>query len=223
MNKNYYAVLGVTLAGLATPGSVSALDFAVGAHGGTMGPGVEATLGLNSHLNLRVGANSGEYEIMEVEDEEGLEYDDPTVDFDNQFVMLDFYPFSGGNLHLTAGYFMNNNSITTSARVDDAGTQIGGQTADINTQVNALISFEDGAYAGIGLGNATKGGMIHFGLDIGVVMQGSPQVDLEVIDPPAGFNISEEDIEAEERDFEEENKDFDMWPVINLSLSIQFF
>lgn len=222
MNKNYHVFLAVTLAGLAIPGAASALDFAVGAHGGTMGTGVEATLGLNSHLNLRAGLNSGEYEIMEIEDEEGLEYDDPTVDFDNQYLMLDFYPFSGGNLHLSAGYFMNNNSIATSARVDDSGQFVGGQEADINTQVNALISFKDGAYAGIGFGNATRGGLIHFGLDIGVVMQGSPQVEIEVLDPPAGFSISEDDIEAEERDFEEENKDFDMWPVINLSLSIQF-
>lgn len=221
MNKNH-VIFAVTLAGLAISSSAAALDFAVGAHGGTMGTGVEATLGLNSHLNLRLGANSGEYKVMEIEDEDGLEYEDPEVDFDNQYLMLDFYPSSGGNFHLSAGYFQNENSIVTSARVDETGQFIGGEEADINTQVNALISFEDGGYAGIGFGNAVKGGLIHFGLDLGVVMQGSPQVDIEVIDPPFGVAISEEDIEAEEQDFEEENKDFDMWPVISLSLSIQF-
>lgn len=223
MNKQHCMILGAALAGLAIPGSAAALDFAAGAHAGTMGPGVEITLGLNPHLNLRAGINSGKYEIMEIEDEDGLEYDDPEVDFDNQYVMLDFYPFSGGKLHLTAGYFMNSNTIATSARVDDTNTQIGNQTADIDTQVNALLSFDDGGYAGIGFGNSTKGGWLHFGVDIGVVLQGSPKVDIEVIEPPAGITISEESIAAEEREFEEENKDFDMWPMINVGLSIQFF
>jgi hypothetical protein len=136
--------------------------------------------------------------------------------------MLDFYPFSGGKLHLTAGYFKNNNSITTSAQVDDANQFIGEQEASINTKVSALISFDDGAYAGIGFGNATRGGLVHFGLDIGVVMQGSPQVEIEVTDDDL-FPISQQNIDEEERDFEDENKDFDMWPVINLSLSIQLF
>jgi hypothetical protein len=223
MNKNYYMIFAVTLAGLALPGSASALDLAFGGHGGTMGTGVEGTLGLNSHMNLRLGVNSGEYEIMKIEDKEGLKYDNPSIDFDNQYLMLDFYPFSHGKLHLTAGYFKNSNQITASARVDDNNTEFGGKTADINTQVNALVTFKDGAYAGIGFGNAADGGFIHFGLDIGVVMQGSPQANLEVIDPPSGVDISQDDIDAEEQNFEEENKDFDMWPVINLSLSVQLF
>jgi hypothetical protein len=220
MNKNYYAVLAVTLAGLAIPGSASALDFAVGASGGTMGTGVQATLGLNSHLNLRFGVNSGEYEIMEVEADQGLEYDNPTVDFDNQYLMLDFYPFSRGNLHLTAGYFKNKNSITAAARVNpDDEVFIGSTQAPPNTEVTGLISCDDGAYAGIGFGNAVKGGFIHFGLDIGVVLQGSPKVGYAVIDETN--TIQQSDIEQERAELEEEVKDFDMWPVISLSLSIQ--
>jgi hypothetical protein len=221
MNKNYYMIFAVTLAGLILPGSATALDFAVGAHGGTMGTGVEATLGLNSHLNLRLGVNSAEYEIMEIEADQGLEYDNPKVDFDNQYLMLDLYPFSGGNLHLTAGYFMNDNSITAGARVNpDDEVFIGSRQAPPETEVTGLITFDDGAYAGIGFGNAAKGGLIHFGLDIGVVMQGTPTVSFEVIDE-SGF-IQEEDREQEEADLREEVKDFDMWPLLNLSLSIQF-
>jgi hypothetical protein len=225
MTKNYYMICAMALAAI-VPGSADAIDFAVGAHGGSMGTGVEATFGLNSHLNVRAGINSGEYEYeVDIESEaEGLKYQNPTFDFDNQYLMLDFYPFSDGSLHLTAGYFTNKNTITTSARVDEIGQEFGGQTVDLDTEVSALISFADGGYAGIGFGNAARDGLIHFGLDIGVVMQGSPQVDIDVTDdPPAGFEISEDDITAEEEQFEEENKDFDMWPVINLSLSIQLF
>jgi hypothetical protein len=221
--KNYYTILAVTMAGLILPGSASALDLAVGAHGGSMGTGAELTLGLTSHLNLRAGINSGEYEVLEIEDDEGLAYENPTVDFDNQYVMLDLYPFSGGKLHLTAGYFKNSNMVTTSAIVDDPGYFVGDTEADINTQVSASLAFEDGAYAGIGFGNATRGGLIHFGLDLGVVMQGTPQVEITIDEPSAAVPISQEDIDAEELEFEEENKDFDMWPVINLSLSVQFF
>jgi hypothetical protein len=224
MIKNHYTILAATLAGLIVmPGSASALDFAVGAHGGTMGTGVEAAVGLTDFISLRAGVNSGDYEYeVDIDDQQGLDYTNPTFDFDNQYLMLDIYPFAG-SLHVTAGYFKNDNSIATSARVDDSEITIGDQQPDIDTQVNALISFEDGAYAGIGFGNTASGGFINFGLDIGVVMQGSPQVDIDVIDPPAGFDISEQDIADEEAEFEEENKDFDMWPVINLSLSIQLF
>jgi hypothetical protein len=224
MNKNYYMIFAIALAGLTVSGSVGALDLAVGAHGGTMGTGAEVTLGLGSHLNLRAGVNSNEYEYeVDIENSDGLTYDNPIFDFDNQFLFLDMYPFSNGTLHLTAGYVMNDNTILAAAESD--GTQtIGGQPADANTRINALVSFEDGAYAGIGFGNAVSGGLIHFGLDIGVMMQGSPNVEIELLnDPSGGAAISQDDIDAEERDLEEDVKDKDMWPVINLSLSIQFF
>ena len=221
MIKNYYMIFAVTLAGLALPGSASALDFAVGAHGGTMGTGIEATLGLNSHLNLRAGINEGEYEVMEIEADEGLEYDNPTVDFDNQYLMLDFYPFSDGNLHLTGGYFKNKNTITAAGRIDDSNQFIGETEAPIDTEVTGFIAFDDGTYAGIGFGNAASGGFIHFGLDIGVIMQDAPQVGYAVIDSTG--TIQDEDIEQERADLQEEVKDFDMWPVVNLSLSVQFF
>jgi hypothetical protein len=224
MIKNHYTILAATLTGLIImPGSAVALDLAVGAHGGTMGTCVEVGLGFTDFLSLRAGTNSGEYEIeLDIEDPEGLDYENPNFDFDNQYLMLDVYPFAG-KFHVTAGYFKNNNTILTSARVDDSEITIGGQQPDIDTAVSASISFDVGAYAGFGWGNTASGGMFNFGLDIGVVMQGAPQVDIDITeDPPAGFTITEDDIAAEEDQFEEENKDFDMWPVINLSFSIQF-
>jgi hypothetical protein len=222
--KNHYTILAVTLAGLTMPGSAAALDFAVGAQGGTLGTGVQITYGLSRHFNLRAGINSYEYEHdIEIENSDGLSYDNPTIDMDNQYLFLDMYPFSGGNLHLSVGYVMNDNSIRAGAETD--GTQdIGGQTADANTRVNASISFEDGAYAGFGWGNAVKGGLIHFGLDIGVLMQGSPNIELELLnDPTGGAVIGDDEITAEELDLEEESKDQEWWPVVSLSLSIQFF
>ena len=35
--------------------------------------------------------------------------------------------------------------------------------------------------------------------------------------------LAQDDIDAEELDLEEESKGEDMWPVVSLSLSIQFF
>ncbi|HEX5055113.1 MAG TPA: hypothetical protein VFX02_01305 [Gammaproteobacteria bacterium] len=219
MNKNYYMIFAVTLAGLALPGSACALDLAVGAHGGTMGNGFEAALGLNSFVGLRAGVNSSDYEYdIDIEDEEGLEYQNPKFDFDNQYLMLDIFPLAG-KFHLTAGYFKNNNSITTSGRVNNSEITIGGQHPAIDTEVTAMISFEDGGYAGFGFGSATDDGLINFALDIGVVMQGSPQVDIDVSDD----SINEADINQEEAELEEENKDLEMWPLVNLSLSIHFF
>jgi hypothetical protein len=217
-------ILAVALAGLAVPGSAAALDFAVGAQGGTLGTGLQITYGLSKHFNLRAGANSFEYEHdIEIENSDGLSYDNPTIDMDNQYLFLDMYPFSGGNLHLSVGYVMNNNSIAAGAEADGSQS-IGGETADENTRVNAVITFEDGAYAGFGWGNAVKGGLIHFGLDIGVLMQGSPNIELTLEnDPTGGAIIGDDEINAEELDLEAESKDAEMWPVISLGLSIQFF
>ncbi|HEY3487397.1 MAG TPA: hypothetical protein VGL10_04975 [Gammaproteobacteria bacterium] len=220
MNRTNYVILGIALA---LPGSATAVDFAVGAQGGTLGTGLQITYGLTEHFNLRAGINSSEYEhdMVDIENSDGLTYENPTIDFDNQYLFLDIYPFSRGNLHLTAGYVKNNNSITTTAEAD-GGEVFGEEFADADTRVSALINFEDGAYAGIGWGNAVKGGLIHFGFDLGVVMQGSPKVEIEVLDDPSGGAlITDEDIEAEEQELEEDAKDADMWPVISLSMSIQ--
>jgi hypothetical protein len=228
MIKNHYTILAATLAGLIImPGSAAAFDFAVGAQGGTLGTGVQITYGLTDHLNLRAGLNSYEYEYdqVDIENSDGLTYDNPTVDLDNQYLFLDMYPFSHGNLHLSLGYVMNDNAILAGAEAD-TGDFIGGEAADENTRVNALVTFEDGAYAGFGWGNAVKGGLIHFGLDVGVMMQGDPNIELTLVnDPTGGAIIDQDDLDAEEMDLEEEAKEekLDMWPVISLSLSIQFF
>ena len=210
----------------------AAVDFAVDAHAGTMGTGIGGAFGLTDHLNLRFGLNSYDLDV-DIEDEEGLDYD-AGMDLDNQYVFLDIHPFEG-NFRLTAGMFINNNEISASAIVDDAFTQIGNDTALQGTRVDTSVTFDNNSgYVGIGWGNSFNGGMFDFGVDLGIVMQGSPKIGLDVTLPPSAATsvdncaagdtscIGNDDIEQERLDAENEAKDFDSYPLINFSFSIRF-
>ncbi|HEX7028465.1 MAG TPA: hypothetical protein VF268_14585 [Gammaproteobacteria bacterium] len=202
--------------------AAAAGPFAVDVHGGSLGTGVGASFRLTGNLNVRAGINSGEFELVEIEDDDGLNYDNPTFEFDNQFAFLDWYPSKRSNFRFSLGVVQNNNEITASAFVDTSGQFVGDTEAPPNTSVHGRISFEGTAgYAGIGWGNAfgrNKG--FHLGIDLGVMSQGDPQVDVVVIDDTN--TVSEEDVEQERQDLENELEGIDLWPVLNVSLGFRF-
>lgn len=199
----------------------AALDMAVDVHGGSLGAGVGASLQLTGNLNVRAGINSGDFEIVEIEDDEGLDYGNPTFEFDNQYALIDFFPSNRSNLRFSVGLVSNNNEINASATVDSSGQFVGDTEAPPNTSVHGRISFEGTAtYAGFGWGNAfgrNKG--FYIGIDLGVISQ-DPQVEVIVIDDTN--TISEEDVEQERQDLENELDGIDLWPVLNVSLGFRF-
>lgn len=201
---------------------VSALDLAVDVHAGSLGTGIGAAFELTENLNVRAGINSGDFEIVDVEDDEGLNYDNPTFEFDNQYAFVDWYPSRGGSFRLSLGLVQNDNEITASARVDSSGQFVGNTEAPINTAVHGGISFDGtSSYLGVGWGNAFgRNEGFYFGIDLGVLSQGDPQVDIVVIDNTN--TISQEDVELERQDLEDELDGVDLWPVINLSFGFRF-
>lgn len=210
-------------AGIALSLPAQALDVAADAHVGTMGPGVGLALEMTRSVNLRVGLNAFDYDI-DVDDEEGLEYD-ASLDLSNQYGIVDWYPVRRSGFHLSAGVFLNNNEISASAVVQPGdNARIGNTDALAGTRVDSAVGFKDAAgYAGIGWGNVFSGGMVSLGLDLGVVMQGSPEVDLAVTCPSSMPDcISDADVEQERRDFEDEISDFDVMPLVQFSLGVNF-
>lgn len=199
-----------------------AVGLAVDAHGGSLGMGVGATFQLTGNVNVRTGINSGDFEIVDIEDDEGLNYDNPTFEFKNQYAFVDLYPSSRGNFRFTLGLVQNDNEITAAASVDDTGQFVGNTEAPINTSVHGRVSFDGTAtYAGIGWGNAFgRNDGFYFGIDLGLLSQGDPQVDVVVIDNTN--TISAEDVEQERQDLEDELDGVDLWPVVNVSLGFRF-
>lgn len=213
----------ITVGGMALLAShpAAALGLAVDVHGGSLGTGIGASFQLTGNLNVRAGINSGDFEIIDIEDDEGLNYDNPTFEFDNQYAFIDLYPSSRGNFRVTLGLVQNNNEITASATVDSSGQFVGNTEAPPNTSVHGRISFEGtSGYAGIGWGNAfgpNEG--FYLGIDLGVMSQ-DPRVDVVVIDDTN--TISDEDVEQERQDLEDELDGVDLWPVVNVNFGFRF-
>lgn len=219
---SFSLVLAGGVAALMAACPAAALGLAADVHGGTLGAGVGASLELTGNLNVRAGINSGDFEIIDIEDDEGLNYENPKFEFDNQYAFLDFYPSSRGNFRLTVGLVSNNNEINAGATVDSSGQNVGNTEAPVGTSVHGRVSFEGTAtYAGFGWGGAfgrNKG--FYFGVDLGVMSQGDPQVDVVVIDNTN--TISQQDVEQERQDLEDELDGIDLWPVISVSLGFRF-
>jgi hypothetical protein len=219
---SFALVLAGGMAALTATRPAAALDLAVDAHGGTLGTGIGASLQLTGNLNVRAGINSGDVEIIDIEDDEGLNYENPAIKFDNQYAFLDLYPSSRGNFRVTVGLVSNNNEINAGAVVDSSGQNVGNTEAPVGTSVHGRVSFEGTApYVGFGWGGAfgrNKG--FYLGIDLGVMSQGDPQVDLVVIDNTN--TISQQDVEQERQDLEDELDGIDLWPVINVSLGFRF-
>jgi len=172
VNK-YLSVLA--LATLVSSTSYSA-DFAIDVHAGLMGAGVGGTVGINDYLNVRGGFNgadaNGDFE------EDGLTYQ-ADLELDNQYVMLDLYPFKG-KFRFTAGIYNNSNGFGGSATAGPTGATIGEGADEIDVPANSSISLDVAyndsmsTYVGVGFGNpVSNGGGFGFSVDLGLVATGN--------------------------------------------------
>jgi hypothetical protein len=226
--------MGIGLvAGLLVAAPASALDIGVDGHVGSMGLGVGAALQFTRNINMRVGLNKFDYSI-DIDDEDGLEYE-ADFDLNNQYAMLDLYPSRNGGFHFTVGMYLNDNEVDASATVlEDGDALIGNSNAAAGTVVSSKISFDSEAgYLGIGWGNTFSKGVFSFGIDLGLVYQGSPRADLSVTlsdelnqacqtDPGANGCISDDDLAAEEAELEDELSDYDVHPLIQATFGFSF-
>lgn len=201
----------------AVSGSVYAFDFAVDVHGGTLGVGAGATLGLTRHFNARVGINGGN--LSDNFEEDGLEYS-AEFDIDSKYLFLDWHPFRRSNLRLTAGLVINDTQFVGKATIISP-VNIGNVTIS-DGGVVTTVSFEpNSTYYGIGWGNAIgREKRIGFNIDLGVLMQGEPTVDLLVNDP-TGL-VTTQDAELERQSIADELDGLDIFPVISVGLSYHF-
>lgn len=213
MNKgiSVLAVAGL----LAAPMALA--DIGLGVKAGTLGLGVEGTVGLAAGLNVRAGLNSFSYDYSDSAGDVDYEID---LDLKSYALLLDWHPFAG-TVKLTAGVLSNKNGATMTATPTGSAT-IGGTSYPAGTagQLRGEMDFKSTApYAGIGWGNAagTARGL-GVSVELGVLFQGAPDVTLTSSNPA----VSQSDLDAEAREIEDDLSGFKTYPVISFGLSYQF-
>jgi len=195
--------------------------FGVAVKASTLGAGVELITRITPNINGRLGGNAFSYDYDGTES--NIQYD-LELDLRSVSAILDWHPFSGG-FRLSGGVLLNNNEVNAVA-TPTGSYDIGGITynaAQVGT-LSGKIDFNSVApYAGLGWGNAL-GKDKRWGLvfDLGVVFQGSPNVNLTANGTSAGDPAFLARLAQEEQELKDELDEYDMYPVVSLGVTYKF-
>lgn len=212
-------------------GPAQAADVAIGGKGGTLGLGVELTVGLGQQWNTRLGINGFDYsDRREASD---IEYD-AEAQLRTAAALLDFHP-GGRGFRLTAGAVWNGTTVEGSSLPPASGFyDIGGVPVPVAIlgTLDAEAEFDPFApYVGLGWGNAVGSNQkVGFSFDIGVVFQGEADVELTPVLPanspinttPGARELLEILLEREESEIEDEAADYDIYPVVSIGVTYRF-
>lgn len=208
------------VAGLATAANVQADDnLWLGVKAGTLGLGVEGTWRPLPWFDLRAGLNTFEYDDDGTE--AGIDYD-ATLDLRTTYatanLLLPATPF-----RLTAGVFDNGNELRLVSR-DTGPVEVGGTTfsgAEVGT-LRGIATFDDVApYAGIGFDFGLLG-KVGLNLDLGVLLQGEPDVVLSSDGLLANDPTFQDSLATEQAELEDEVDDYKAYPVASLTFTFRF-
>jgi hypothetical protein len=216
------SMVSALLLAATVPATALAADgqLAVGVSGGTLGLGPEVSWRFNDRLGLRV--NGGFYDYSNTDDLDDIEYD-ADLKLNSFGAMLDLYPFGGG-FRISAGGRINNNEIdlvgtpTSTVEIGDVDyspAEVGSLLGTITTD-----SFAPAFTLGYG-GKLAKG--FTFGFELGVMLQGSPQIEnLRATGSLASNGPFLTQLAIEEQRAEEDADDFKLWPIIQIGLLYRF-
>jgi len=224
------AVALVAAAALACGGNAFAADDAgegghlqVGVIGGTLGVGPEVGYRINRMFGVR--ANGGFLSYSDDGDEDDYDYEGK-LKLKSLGAMADIYPF-GGSFRLSVGARSSRNRVTAVV-TPTTNIDIGDETytpaqAGILTGEVKFKKFAPTVM--LGWGGKLKGGL-HFGIEAGLVMQGSPQAEVRSqgssLEGTPAFAQFQAELQQEVDEAEEDAKDFKFWPVLQFHLSWRF-
>ncbi len=195
--------------------------LAVSAKASTLGFGLVGIARINSRLNGKLGVNAFQFEYDGTKSEIEYDLDLELLSFS---ALLDWFPF-GGQFHITGGLLANQNKLELDAK-STATYEVGGatySTADVGSLKGELNFEEVAPYAGIGWGNPfNKEGNWSVAVDLGVVFQGSPNIDLSadgLLANNADFLVN---LTREAENLEDDIDEFEFYPVISLGFAYRF-
>lgn len=230
MNQRAMPILALLSLAIFVP-APSRAEVALAGKAGTLGVGVELTLGIARQLNARLGANG--YDDSDQREASGIEYDGE-AQLRTGTALLDWHP-GGGGFRLTGGLVYNDTRLAGSSLPPASGVyDIGGVPVPVSLvgTLDAEVEFDPVVpYAGLGWGNAVAPDKrLGFFLDLGVIFQGEADVTLIPILPadspihttPGAREALNLLLRREEQDLEEDAADYDLYPVLSLGFSYRF-
>ena len=211
---------GALLLAIAASGAAHAdNDFGLGVRAGTLGIGLEASWQPLPYLDLRIGANSYDY------DDDGAQAGIPyeaTLALDSFYATGNFH-FPLSPMRVTVGAYSNGNEFQM-LNDDAADLSIGGITypgAGIGTLTSITSFASTSPYRGIGF-DFSLFGKVGINLDLGVLWQGEPEVTLDADGLLAQEPLFRASLEAERLELEDEMSDFKAWPALSLGFFYRF-
>lgn len=245
-----YQVISLLLASALTTMASSAMaqehgmdaqpGLAVSARLSTLGFGAELDYPLNAYWNLRLQANSFNYNDSFGESD--IEYEGD-LELSTQGLLVDFRPFAG-TFKLTAGFFANSNQLVASAvSASDKSFEIGGSryTGAASNPLRLAAEVELGkssaGYLGLGWGHSYQSGL-SFSLELGALLSGKatanitasgtayrtglPQVQFDVQGNSVAAKLFQQQLAAEQTELQDDLDGFELYPVLALSLGYRF-
>ena len=219
--NTFKSIASVILLALASVGAANADDseWGVGIKAGTLGLGLEARWSGLPYVDFRLGANA--YTYADDGTQANVRYD-ADLDLETFFVTANFH-FPLSPFRLTVGAFANGNEFNM-VSAEPGDFTIGGDFytgAEVGTLASNTSFASTSPYVGLGF-DFELFGKAGINFDVGMLLQGDPEVTLVangLLASDEGFLAS---LEAERQELEDEMSDFKAYPVISLSFVYNF-
>jgi hypothetical protein len=223
----WIGVAGLGGALLASPAEAANVGLTLG----TSGLGADLTVPVAERIQTRF-----HLAFLKVDREATASDVDYDVTFKNHQagVLLDYHPFAGG-LRLSTGLMLSDFGLDLSADYADENVEIGDNTYEGELHLEGQTTFNRVTpYVGFGWASTPTETGLSFVADIGVIMIGEGNLDLEATGtvsqvgtalqdiPVETFAEFQEDLEKERQKAEDDIQDLTLFPVINLGLSYAF-
>ena len=227
LRKGNMVVLMLVALGASAPALAAdddqGMGFSVGVTGGTLGLGLEAGYRFNKMFGVR--ANAVSYNNDEDVTEEDFDINGKAK-LKSIGATVDFHPF-GGSFRLSAGLRSNKNKFSGVASPNGATVEVGDDiytAAEVGNLTGSASFKKTAPTLSVGWGGKFKTG-IHFGVDLGVVIQGHPRLaassDGTLANDPT-FQSSLDDQLAEWQQDVDDEKYAKFWPILQLHLLYRF-
>lgn len=229
MRKHTLLVLPLACAAaLSLPMAARADDsvhVGIAATAGLSGFGADLGLNLNSYVGLR-GTLAG-VSIDHNGNYGTNEYWQASARLFQAGLLVDGYPFAGG-FHLTAGIVHDGNRVSLTTHPASNGTYtFNGDTYTASEISSASASVDWGKsvpYLGLGWGNLAGSTGLHFTTDLGVLITGSPdtQINVTCLAGPQVCTQLATDVAAEQTKLQNKVHNLSVWPVLRFGIGFAF-
>jgi hypothetical protein len=208
-------------AALVLPAAAQASDIGLEAHASTLGIGGELNYSLNSYFTTRLDFNRYNYSYTGTKEQIDYNFD---LHLKSYAWMVDWHPFAG-MFRVTGGLFSNKNEIDAVA-VPQGSYTINGHTytaAQVATLYGTIGFDPTVPYFGIGWStNGSTDTGLGVSLDLGVLFQGSPKVQLNATGAVTTQSQFKSDLAAEQVKVQNDVNNYKTYPVVTLGISYRF-